>query len=162
MIDNQLPYRPCVGIMLVSKQGKIFTATRNDYPGDYWQMPQGGIEEGENIIDAAKRELKEETSVESITLIHQHSDWLYYDLPEQWRKKLWSGKYIGQKQKWCCFAFNGNEQEINLATEIPEFLEWRWTNIDDLPQSIVPFKQKLYQDIVAIFNPYITNHLQQS
>ncbi len=162
MTKNNELYRPCVGIMVVSQQGKIFTANRIDYQGDYWQMPQGGMEEGEDVLTTAKRELKEETSMETITFIHQHMDWLYYDLPEELRSQLWQGKYIGQKQKWCCFAFTGDEAEINLQTEIPEFSDWQWSNINDLPDMIVPFKKTLYQELINIFAPYIQNYLQKS
>ncbi|MCH9853212.1 MAG: RNA pyrophosphohydrolase [Alphaproteobacteria bacterium] len=162
-MNNNAPYRPnyrpCVGIMLVSKTGKIFTANRIDYPGDYWQMPQGGIESGEDILASAIRELKEETSIESTRLIYQHHDWLYYDLPDDLRERFWQGKYNGQKQKWCCFAFTGDETEINLDTDIPEFLEWKWRDIDELPNIIVPFKKQLYRQLVTIFKPHISHYL---
>ncbi len=155
--DDKL-YRPCVGIMLLSKTGKIFAANRIDYPGQYWQMPQGGIEADEDSVTAAKRELMEETSISSATLIHQHSEWLYYDLPDELRQKLWNGKYVGQKQKWHCFAFTGDESEINLDTEHPEFLAWQWMTQDELSHYIVPFKKQLYKEIIDIFSPIIAQY----
>ena len=155
---NDNLYRPCVGIMLLSKTGKIFAANRIDYPGQYWQMPQGGIEADEDILLAAKRELLEETSISSIELLHQHTDWLYYDLPADLQQKLWQGKYVGQKQKWHCFAFIGDEAEINIDTAHPEFLAWQWMDIDELSDYIVPFKKKLYQEVIEIFLPIITEY----
>lgn len=153
---NDNLYRPCVGIMLLSKTGKIFAANRIDYPGQYWQMPQGGIEADEDILLAAKRELLEETSISSVELLHHHDEWLYYDLPDDLRQKLWNGKYVGQKQKWHCFAFTGDESEINIHTEHPEFIAWQWMDIDELSDYIVPFKRKLYQEIIEVFSPIIT------
>ena len=147
-------YRPCVGIMLLSKTGHVLVGKRIDNPSLYWQMPQGGIDDNEDPLLAAKRELFEETSVKSIALIHQHPEWFYYDLPEELKGKLWNGRYIGQKQIWFCFGFEGAQSEINIETQNPEFLDWKWLEFERLPEVIVPFKVKLYQKLVNIFRPY--------
>ena len=147
---TNLPYRPCVGIMLLSADGQIFTAQRIDMPGA-WQMPQGGIDDGEGIQEAALRELLEETSIppSAVTVLKQTADWINYDLPDHLVGKVWGGKYGGQKQHWFLMQLNGNEALINLATEHPEFSQWKWSNPQELIAEIVPFKKHVYEQVVA-------------
>jgi len=147
---TNLPYRPCVGIMLLNADGQIFTAQRIDMPGA-WQMPQGGIDDGEDIQEAALRELLEETSIppSAITVLKQTTDWINYDLPDHLVGKVWDGKYGGQKQQWFLMQLNGNEALINLATEHPEFNQWKWSSPQELIAEIVPFKKHVYEQVVA-------------
>ena len=147
---NNLPYRYGVGIALVNESNQVFTAKRIDMISEAWQMPQGGIDEGEDPLIAAYRELEEETNVKSVDLIYESKDWFYYDLPENLIPKIWGGKYRGQKQKWFLMRIK-DQAEININTKNPEFSEWRWTNIDELPDVIVDFKKDLYTKIVAEF-----------
>ena len=151
---NEKPYRLGVGIMLVNSQNQVFVAKRIDTIAEAWQMPQGGIDEGEEPEVAAFRELQEETGVTNASIIAESIDWLAYDLPEELAHKIWSGKYRGQKQKWFLMRFEGEDSEINIATEIPEFLEWKWVDANLLPDIIVPFKRQLYSDILAEFLGY--------
>jgi putative (di)nucleoside polyphosphate hydrolase len=156
---QQLPYRPCVGIMLINAQGKVFVAKRIDTTSDAWQMPQGGIDDGEDAFAAALRELGEEIGTHNASLIAQNGDWLHYDLPAHLVPKLWGGKYRGQRQLWFCLSFLGDDSEINIATAHPEFCEWQWIDIDRLPDIIVPFKRELYAKLVTEFTPHIRAHL---
>ena len=149
-----LPYRPCVGIMLINRQGQVFVAQRIDNPGEAWQMPQGGVDEGEDLLDAAKRELFEETSVKSVSLIAESTDWHKYDLPAELVPKVWKGRFRGQKQKWFAFRLEVDDQEINIRTSHPEFSDWKWVPVEDVPGLIVPFKKELYTNIVAEFKKY--------
>ena len=154
MIDaTTLPYRPCVGIMLVNSEDKVFVAKRLDSELEAWQMPQGGIDEGEDTKAAALRELEEETGVTQVTILAESADWHPYDIPVEMIPKVWGGNYRGQKQKWFLMRFNGTDTDINIDTEEPEFSEWRWTEPHTLPDLIVPFKRKLYQNIVDEFTP---------
>jgi putative (di)nucleoside polyphosphate hydrolase len=148
-----LPYRPCVGLMLVNHTGQVFTAARIDQMVEAWQMPQGGIDAGEDPLTAALRELEEEISVtpDKVSLLAESAEWLTYDLPEALVGKVWKGKYRGQRQKWFAFRFEGTDADINLATAHPEFNEWRWSEMQALPDLIVPFKRTLYQQLVAEF-----------
>lgn len=146
-----LPYRDGVGIMLIKDDGYIFVAKRIDTETEAWQMPQGGIDEGEDVEAAALRELEEETSVKQATILRQSSDWYYYNLPENLIPKVWGGKYRGQRQKWFAMRFDGNDQNINIATEHPEFCQWKWVEAEELPELIVPFKRDLYQALVDEF-----------
>ena len=140
------PYRPCVGMMLLNREGLVFIAQRNDSSENAWQMPQGGIDPGEAPRIAAFRELREEIGTNNAELIHEADDWLRYDLPDD---TIWGGRYRGQEQRWFVLRYLGTDSEINIATEHPEFIRWRWENIAVLPDLIVPFKRDLYQTLVA-------------
>ena len=146
-----LPYRRGVGIVLFNADGKVFVAQRIDSPGPAWQMPQGGIDKGEDPLDAAWRELQEETGVTSAEFLAESKAWLRYDLPPDLAANLWKGKYRGQEQKWYAFRFTGPESEIDIAGEHPEFSEWKWADFRDVPGLIVPFKRSLYDLVVAEF-----------
>ena len=151
---NKLPYRQGVGIMLVNKEKKIFVGKRIDNRAA-WQMPQGGVDQDENIVDAAKRELKEETGVSSIKIIKK-SDKIYtYDLPDYLLGKIWKGRFKGQEQTWFLAQFLGEDDEINLDQKNAEFKKWKWVNIDELPDLIVPFKKELYLELVKEFKSFI-------
>ena len=144
---QKLPLRNGVGIAVLNKENKIFVAKRIDNPADFWQMPQGGIDEGENYFDAALRELKEETSIKSVELIKEINKYTTYDLPDHLLGIIWKGKYKGQKQKWFIVKFNGEENEINIKTKHPEFLDWKWIDIKDLTTKVVDFKLHVYHEI---------------
>jgi len=144
-------YRPCVGIMLLNRQSRVFVAQRSDMKSAAWQMPQGGIGSGEKPIDAAWREMKEEIGTDRARLLAESAGWYRYDLPEELARKLWGGRYCGQKQKWFAFRFEGGDRDIDIATERPEFTSWKWAPMQDLPDLIVPFKRQLYRDILAEF-----------
>ena len=147
----RLPYRPCVGIMLIDRCGRIFVAQRIDNPGAAWQMPQGGIDEGENPRQAALRELHEETGTDKAEILAESGNWLRYDLPAELVPRIWGGRYRGQEQKWFALRFLGNDADIDIATEIPEFSVWRWAEMAELPDIIVPFKRRIYQEVIAEF-----------
>ena len=148
---EELPYRRGVGIALFNDQGKVFVAQRLDSPGPAWQMPQGGIDKGEDPLDAAWRELHEETGVRSAKVLAESKGWLRYDLPPELAANLWKGKYRGQEQKWYAFRFTGQESEIKIDGENPEFSEWKWAEFRTVPDLIVPFKRSLYVDVVKEF-----------
>ncbi|HSE73184.1 MAG TPA: RNA pyrophosphohydrolase [Dongiaceae bacterium] len=151
----RMPYRPGVGIMLVNQRGQVFIAQRIDNPGPAWQMPQGGIDRREEPLQAAWREMREEIGTASARVIGETKDWLTYDLPAELVPKLWKGKFRGQRQKWFAFRFLGTDRDINIATEHPEFSSWRWADLEELPGLIVPFKRRLYDDLIAEFTPLI-------
>tara|TARA_Y100001960_G_C14266264_1_gene629972 strand:- start:16 stop:492 length:477 start_codon:yes stop_codon:yes gene_type:complete len=144
---NQLPLRVGVGITLLNSENKVFVAKRIDNPESFWQMPQGGVNENEDFFQAAKRELLEETGVKSIKLIKELDGWLTYDLPENLLGKIWNGKYRGQKQKWFIMKFEGNNTEINIKTKNPEFLDWKWIKLNELPKVAVSFKANVYEKL---------------
>jgi putative (di)nucleoside polyphosphate hydrolase len=147
----ELPYRRGVGIVLFNEAGKVFVAQRIDNPGPAWQMPQGGIDKGEEPLDAAWRELYEETGVKSAKLLAESKGWLRYDLPEDLAGQLWKGKYRGQEQKWFAFRFTGKESEIKIDGADAEFSSWKWAPFRTVPDLIVPFKRSLYDQVVAEF-----------
>jgi putative (di)nucleoside polyphosphate hydrolase len=162
--QSSLPYRPCVGIMLVNDAGHAFVGRRIDTRGQpdeggvYWQMPQGGIDEGEELHAAALRELWEETGVSEhhVTLLAQTSEELYYDLPDELLGKLWGGRYRGQRQHWLLARFRGQDNDIRLdAHDPPEFCEWKWVEPVLLPELIVPFKQQVYRAVLEEFSGLI-------
>lgn len=152
MMKHKLPYRPCAGIMLLNSDNKVFVAKRIDTLVEAWQMPQGGIDEGEDPKKAAIRELEEETGVKNATIIAEYEEWLSYDLPEELYGKVWKGKYGGQTMKWFVMRYSGKDNDINIETENPEFSEWKWTDIINLPNMIVPFKKDLYQKLADKFS----------
>ena len=144
---KELPLRLGVGIVLLNTENKIFVGKRIDNPVNSWQMPQGGIDENEDLFHAAKRELEEETSVRSVKLIKELNEWLTYDLPENLLGNIWEGKYRGQKQKWFIMKFMGKNEEINIKTKDPEFLDWKWIKPLDLPSVAVKFKVDIYKKL---------------
>jgi putative (di)nucleoside polyphosphate hydrolase len=148
---DQLPYRRGVGIVLLNGANQVFVAQRIDNPGPAWQMPQGGIDKGEDALSAAWRELQEETGVKSAEFIAETADWLRYDLPRTLVPKIWKGRYRGQEQKWFAFRFTGDESEIVINGEHAEFSSWRWADLLETPKLIVDFKRGLYEDIVKAF-----------
>ena len=142
---KELPLSIGVGIALLNHENKIFVGKRIDNPTNSWQMPQGGVDGNEDFLQAAKRELEEETSIRSVTVIKELSEWLTYDLPKNLLGKLWKGKYRGQKQKWFIMKFLGKNDEINIKTKKPEFLDWKWIKPSDLPVVAVDFKVNIYK-----------------
>lgn len=145
-----LPYRPCVGIALFNRDGLVFAAERIDTPGA-WQMPQGGIDKGEEPRAAALRELEEEIGTNAGEIVAETAGWLTYDLPPELLGKVWKGKYRGQKQKWFAIRFTGGDADIDIVTRHPEFKAWRWVALADLPSLIVPFKRAVYESVVREF-----------
>ena len=156
MIAQKLPLRTGVGIIVLNKQNKIFVGKRKDNPGDKWQMPQGGVDEGEDYITAMKRELLEETSIQNIEIIKEIDKIYQYELPENLVGIIWKGKYRGQKQKWFITRFLGEEKEINLNTKHPEFIDWKWIEPKLLPEVIVNFKKDLYLNLLKEINLVIS------
>ena len=152
MIEQKLPLRTGVGIIVLNKQNKIFVGKRKDNPGDKWQMPQGGVDEGEDYITAMKRELLEETSIQNIEVIKEIDKIYQYELPENLVGIIWKGKYRGQKQKWFITRFLGEEKEINLNTKNAEFVDWKWIEPKLLPRVIVDFKKDLYLNLLREIN----------
>jgi len=144
---QELPLRIGVGIILLNHENKIFVGKRIDNPENSWQMPQGGVDENEDFLQAAKRELKEETNIRTITVIKELNEWLTYDLPVNLLGKLWKGKYRGQKQKWFIMKFLGKNDEINVKTKHPEFSNWKWIEPYELPKVAVHFKINVYRKL---------------
>lgn len=164
MIDySALPFRRCVGIMLINKDGLVWAGKRygdaQPIPEEYsWQMPQGGLDKGEEPLDAAIRELYEETSVKSISLLCEAPDWFSYDFPEEIQRTVRKAKYRGQTQRWFAFRFEGDDSEINILTppegHSQEFCEWRWEKAENLPGLVIPFKHQVYLDVVEAFSAF--------
>ena len=144
---NKLPLRKGVGIVLLNNKNKIFVGKRIDNPNNYWQMPQGGVDEGEDNLNAALRELEEETSITSVQLIREIEGYLTYDLPDNLLGIIWKGKYKGQKQKWFLMRFLGNDNEVNIQTKKPEFNEWKWVDINMITDLVVDFKLEVYREL---------------
>ena len=144
---SELPLRSGVGIVVLNKQNKVFVARRIDNPKNFWQMPQGGVDEGENFLNAAYRELEEETSIKKVELIQELEGTITYELPDRLLGIIWKGKYRGQKQKWFLMRFNGEDNEINIKTKNPEFLDWKWIEIDQLTEVVVDFKLHVYKEV---------------
>jgi putative (di)nucleoside polyphosphate hydrolase len=156
---EHLPYRPCVGTMVLNRDGRVFIGRRTGGPEQVdlvhaWQMPQGGLDPGEDPFPAALRELREETDISSVELLAELRDWLTYDLPNALVPHAWGGRFRGQKQKWYALRFTGSDSEIDIAHPAdhePEFVEWRWAPMRELPELIVPFKRNVYERIIAEF-----------
>jgi len=144
---KNLPLRIGVGVVVLNKENKVFVAKRIDNPKNFWQMPQGGVDEGEDFLKAAFRELKEETSIKSVKLMKEFNETITYELPDHLLGIIWKGKYRGQKQKWFLMRFIGEEKEINIKTRNPEFLEWKWINIDEMTEVVVDFKLHVYEEL---------------
>ena len=149
MRHKDLPLRTGVGIVVLNLKNKVFVGKRKDNPFDKWQMPQGGVDPNEPLLTAMKRELEEETSIKNIEVLKEFDQWLEYELPENLIGKIWGGKYRGQKQKWFIVRFTGEESEININTKHPEFMEWKWIDMNLLPDLIVNFKRHVYKDVLV-------------
>ena len=145
-------YRRGVGVMLLDRKGRVFIGRRNDVTGAHWQMPQGGVDAGERARRAALRELKEETGVETARILAVSSAWLAYDFPPELLATAWGGRYKGQTQRWFAMRFEGTDSDIDIATDEPEFVEWRWIEPARLPGLIVPFKRRLYAAVLDEFS----------
>ena len=154
-IKSNLPLRIGVGVIVLNSNNHVFVGRRIDNPINKWQMPQGGVEKNEDLLNAMKRELYEETSITSIKVLKELDSWLSYELPSNLLGKIWRGKYRGQKQKWFIVRFTGKEDEINLNTEHPEFIEWKWINPNDLPKVIVDFKRKMYIELLEKIKKFV-------
>jgi putative (di)nucleoside polyphosphate hydrolase len=151
---SDLPYRPCVGIMLFNADGKVFVGNRLDQTVESWQMPQGGIDKGETPKDAVLRELKEEIGTKKAEIIAEMDGWVTYDLPEHLVGIAFHGKYKGQRQKWFALRFTGKESDIDLTSHDPEFSDYRWVTLEELPDLIVPFKRETYKSVIAALGQY--------
>ncbi len=154
---DHMPYRPCVGVALFNQKGQVFVAERIDTPGA-WQMPQGGIDPGETIDQAASRELQEETGITEATILEMLDRTLTYDLPDHLLGKLWGGQFRGQEQYWVAMRYLGNDEDIDIdnGLEIPEFSQWKWVELETVFELIVPFKQDVYREIAQAFGKYTT------
>ena len=144
---STLPLRSGVGIIVLNKENKVFVAKRIDNPKNFWQMPQGGVDKGENFLSAAYRELEEETSIKNVELIKELDGTITYELPDRLLGIIWKGKYRGQKQKWFLMKFTGEEEEINIKTKNPEFLDWKWIDLDQITELVVDFKLHVYKEL---------------
>ena len=154
---DSLPYRPAAGVMLLNAEGKVFVAQRLDSTLEAWQMPQGGLDEGEDAEAGALRELEEETGIAPghVEIIARSPAELYYDLPDDLVGKMWKGKWRGQRQTWFLCRFTGTDADVNIQTAHPEFRAWKWAEPAELPAMIVPFKKKLYEDVLAAFSAWL-------
>ena len=144
---SELPLRSGVGIIVLNKNNKVFVAKRIDNPKNFWQMPQGGVDEGEDFLKAAYRELEEETSIKNVELIKELEGTITYELPDYLLGIIWKGRYRGQKQKWFLMRFRGEEEEINIKTKDPEFLDWKWIELDQITEVVVDFKLHVYKEL---------------
>ena len=142
---KDLPYRPCVGAMVFNQEGNVFVARRIDTVAEAWQMPQGGIDKGEDPRDAVLRELEEEIGTDKFEIIEESDDWLIYDLPDELIGKVWKGRYRGQRMKWYALRFTGKDSDIDLDTDHPEFEDWKWLPLMEVADVIVPFKRGVYE-----------------
>ena len=144
---SELPLRSGVGIVVINKKNRVFVARRIDNPKNFWQMPQGGVDEGENFLNAAYRELEEETSIKKVNLIQELEGTITYELPDRLLGIIWKGKYRGQKQKWFVMRFIGEDKDINIKTKNPEFLDWKWIDLDQITDLVVDFKLHVYKEL---------------
>lgn len=158
-MSGELPYRPCVGVVLINDDGRIFAGQRKDSTSPAWQMPQGGIDEGEKPRAAALRELWEETGVTTdlVDFIGKTHGWVTYDLPAEVVGKIWGGKYRGQRQKWFLYRFKGSDDQVNIATDHPEFSTWKWIGAQEMLAAIVPFKRAVYDQVVRSFRAHLAD-----
>ena len=159
MFKKNLPLRIGVGAIVLNNNNKIFVGKRKDNPIDKWQMPQGGVNKDENFITAMKRELEEETSIKSIEILKTLDNFFVYELPKELLGIIWQGKFRGQKQKWFIVRFKGKESEINVKTKHPEFIEWKWIEMGDLPKVIVDFKKNVYENLLIELKKYFNSHV---
>ena len=155
MANYQLPMRTGVGIIVLNNNNQVFVGKRKDNPGDKWQMPQGGVDKGEDFITAMRRELIEETSIKNIKILKEIQNMYQYELPKNLVGVIWRGKFRGQRQKWFITKFLGKDDEINLNTQHPEFIDWKWIDPQDLPEVIVDFKKKMYLNLLKEINQVI-------
>jgi putative (di)nucleoside polyphosphate hydrolase len=153
-MSSDLPYRPCVGIMLFNQDGKVFVGKRIDQTVEGWQMPQGGIDKGEEPKEAVLRELHEEVGTSKAEILGEMEDWVTYDLPKHLIGVAFHGKYRGQKQKWFALRFTGRDSDIDLAAHEPEFADFKWVDLHELPDLIVPFKRDTYRQVIAVLGKY--------
>jgi putative (di)nucleoside polyphosphate hydrolase len=156
MTKEKLPLRIGVGAIVLNNKNEVFVGKRKDNPIDKWQMPQGGVDKNEDYLDAMKRELYEETSIKNIEVIKEFDEWLEYELPENLLGIIWKGKFRGQKQKWFITRFIGDNSEINVNTNQPEFIEWKWIEMSQLPNVIVDFKRNIYKKILLELKKFIS------
>ena len=156
MVNHQLPMRTGVGIIVLNNNNQVFVGKRKDNPGDKWQMPQGGVDKGEDFITAMRRELIEETSIKNIKILKEIQNMYQYELPKNLVGIIWKGKFRGQRQKWFITKFLGKDDEINLDTQYPEFIDWKWIDPQELPEVIVDFKKELIGESFIINNPKAT------
>ena len=155
MLERKLPLRVGVGVIVLNSKNLIFVGRRVDNPVNMWQMPQGGVEKNEYLLSAMKRELYEETSIKSIEVLKELDKWLEYELPKNLLGKIWKGKFRGQKQKWFIARYTGDESEINVNTECPEFIDWKWIKMDELPNVAVDFKKQTYKKLLSELKKFI-------
>ena len=158
MNNKKLPLRIGVGVIVLNNENKVFVGKRKDNPVDKWQMPQGGINKNEDYLSAMKRELEEETSIRNIEVLKELDKNFEYELPKELLGIIWKGKFRGQKQRWFIVKFTGEDKEINLNTKHPEFIEWRWINFEELPNVIVDFKKKVYEELLIDGKEFPTIH----
>jgi putative (di)nucleoside polyphosphate hydrolase len=157
MVKKKLPLRTGVGAIVLNSENKILVGKRKDNPVDRWQMPQGGVNKNEDYVSAVKRELYEETSIKNIQILKEFEEWLEYELPKNLLGVIWKGKFRGQKQKWFITKFTGEDNEINVNTLNPEFIEWKWIEMDELPNVIVEFKKDIYKKILLKLKNFLVN-----